>query len=162
MVATGLASIVFVMTASSFLFNTKSFAAISNYVDLDQKSRNALDLMSQQIRQSQYLTAFGTNYLTFHDFDEKALTFSYNPNSRTLTRTKNGVQDSRPLLTECDYFRFSIYQRNPIGGTYDQFPTAVATNCKLVQVTWVCSRKLLGIAMNTESVQSAKIVIRRR
>ena len=65
-------------------------------------------------------------------------------------------------MTECDYLRFAIFQRNPIGGTYDQYATASATNCKLVQLNWICSRTILGAKVNTESVQSAKIVIRRQ
>ncbi|MBI4659259.1 MAG: hypothetical protein HY735_10495, partial [Verrucomicrobia bacterium] len=55
-----------------------------------------------------------------------------------------------------------IYQRNPIGGTYDQYPTGAASTCKLVQLRWICSRKILGVAKNTESVQSAKVVIRKQ
>ena len=32
--------------------------------------------------------------------------------------------------------------------------------CKLVSVSWRCSRTILGQKVNTESVQTAKIVIR--
>jgi Tfp pilus assembly protein PilW len=162
MVATGIASTVFALVASSFLFTTRSFRALTNYVDLDQKSRNALDLMSRQIRRAHSLSDYAGDHLTFEDFDGAPLTFSYSADNKTLTRSKNGVADPQPLLTQCDFLQFSIFQRNPIGGTYDQYPTAVATNCKLVQLTWVCSRKILGAKVNTESVQSAKIVIRRR
>jgi hypothetical protein len=31
---------------------------------------------------------------------------------------------------------------------------------KLVDVSWLCSRKILGRKVNTESVQTAKIVMR--
>jgi len=66
------------------------------------------------------------------------------------------------LLSECDYLQFGIYQRNTISNTYDQFTTANPTTCKVVQLEWICSRKILGARLNTESVQSAKIVIRRK
>ena len=36
------------------------------------------------------------------------------------------------------------------------------TNCKLIAVSWVCSRTILGSKMNTESVQTAKIIIRKQ
>jgi hypothetical protein len=38
----------------------------------------------------------------------------------------------------------------------------VTDAAKLVQVTWVCSRSILGKKVNTESVQSAKVVIRKQ
>ena len=66
------------------------------------------------------------------------------------------------LLTECDSLSFEIFQRNPIGGTYDQFPASSPATAKLINVTWTCSRKILGTAMNTENVQTAKIVIRKQ
>ena len=76
-------------------------------------------------------------------------------------RTKGGV--SQVLLTECDFLTFSNYQRNPYYGQYDQYPvTTSPTNSKLVSLTWVCSRKITGAKMNTESVQTAKIVIRKQ
>ena len=167
LMAAGISSTVFAMVASSFILNAKSMVALTNYVDLDQKSRSALDLMSRQIRRAHWLQDCGTNYLTFADYDEvpgniAPLTFTYDPVAKTLTRSKNGVADPKPLLTQCSYLRFSIFQRNPIGGTYDQYPTAVSTNCKLVQMTWICSRKVVGTLLDTESVQSAKVVIRRR
>jgi hypothetical protein len=162
MLATGLSSLIFAMVASSFLFQIKSYYGLSNYVDLDRKSRNALDLMSKQIRRAHWLSDYGTNFLAFEDADETPLRFTFDPVARTLIRTKNGVDDPKPLLTECDFLQFSIFQRNPVGGSYDQYPTAASTNCKLVQMSWICSRKIMGTTKNTESVQSAKIVIRRR
>ena len=55
-----------------------------------------------------------------------------------------------------------MFQRNPVNGKYDQYPTATASQCKLVQLRWVCSRDLIHARRNTESVQSAKIVIRKQ
>ncbi len=162
LVASSIAAATFAMVSTTFLFHTRSHAGLANYVNLDQKSRNALDLMSKQIRRAQWLSDYGTNYLTFEDFDNTPLTYTYDPDAKTLVRSKSGTADPQPLLTECDFFKFAIFQRNPVGGTYDEYPTAVATNCKLVQLTWICSRKIMGTRMNTESVQSAKIVIRRR
>ena len=39
---------------------------------------------------------------------------------------------------------------------------ASATNCKVVQVTLLCSRSLLGTKANNATMQSAKIVIRKQ
>jgi hypothetical protein len=78
-----------------------------------------------------------------------------------LYRFKNWSWDGKPLLEQCDYLKFSIFQRNPIGGTYDQYPAATPATCKLVQLTWICSRPIVGSGKNTECVQSAKVVIRK-
>jgi hypothetical protein len=49
-----------------------------------------------------------------------------------------------------------------MNGSYDQYPTASASTCKLVQLDWICSRPIIGTQKNTESVQSAKVVIRKQ
>lgn len=162
MVATAITSIVGLGVASLVFYSGRSFAAIANYVELDHRSRIALDTMSKEIRQANRLSSYTSTSLTFEDSDGTPLIYAYDSGTKTLIRTKNGVADPKPLLQECDFLLFSIYQRNPVGGTYDQYPTATATTCKLVQLNWVCSRKIFGIAKNTESVQSAKIVIRKQ
>lgn len=141
-------------------YSGRSFAGLANYVDLEAQSRNALDRMAQEIRQTQELLSFETNKLVFLDHDGKQLSYIYNADSKTLSRVKE--QSATVLLLECDYLMFDIFQRNPIGGTYDQYSTASPATCKLVQLTWICSRKILGKTLNTESVQSAKIVIRKQ
>src|SRR5205823_172533 len=143
---------------SLYFYSYRSFAAQLNYVDLDQYSQRALDRMSQQIRQVKAMTDFGTNKLVFTDYDDVTLSFIYNPTNKTLVRMKGTQTDV--LLTGCDSLTFSIYQRTPVAGTYDQYPATLAT-AKLIQVQWLCSRPLYYNSLqNTESMQSAKIVIR--
>ncbi len=153
--------VILAVVGSVLLWSSRSFAAIANYADLDNASRNALDTMTRDIRQVNGLSGFTTNKVTFTDSDGTPLIFTFNSVAKTLVRTKNG--EDKTLLRDCDALTFSIYQRNLIGGTYDQFPVANNdfTTCKLVQVSWVCSRKLLPtVLINTESIQTAKIVIR--
>lgn len=161
LVASGISAIICTVVLSLVVYSARSFAGMANYTNLDRASRNALDNMSKAIRQTKKLTAFTSTSLTFLDADDGTLTYAYDSSAKTLTRSKNGVADATPLLTECDYLKFSIFQRNPIGGSYGVYPTATADTCKLVQLNWTCSRKILGAAINTESVQSAKIVIRK-
>jgi ligand-binding sensor domain-containing protein len=165
MVGSALASVLLMALGALTMFGARSFGAMANYVDLDQYSRNALDRMSKEIRQCNCLLASDDNYLWFQDSDGLNLLYYYIPSTRILYRFKdNGhgwQMDSKPLLTQCDFLQFSIFQRNPIMGTYNQYPTASADTCKLVQLSWVCSRTLIG-NKNTESVQSAKVVIRKK
>ena len=84
------------------------------------------------------LTNFSATNLVFLDFDTNMLTFAYDSSTRTLRRTKNGV--SRSLLSGCDSAEFSIFQRTPSGGNGEFCSTTNAAECKLVEMTWTCSR----------------------
>ncbi len=166
-VSMAVSGVILVALISFSVYAGKSFAALENYVDLEQKSQNALDIMTRDIRETRGLSSYSTtthngqsitNALTFQDFDAQPLAFRFTNN--VLVRSKGGVDTT--LLTNVDYLTFQIFQRNPIAGTYDQYPTAQAANCKLVSVSWVCSRSVVGSRLNTESVQTAKIVIRKQ
>ncbi len=159
LVAIAISALLMTLVSSFLLYSGKSFAGISNYVDLEKNSQRALDTMVRDVRQASSLSASATNKLTFIDGDGSTLIFEYSPSARTLTRTKGGTNSV--LLTECDLLNFSIYQRNPIGGTYEEFPTASASTCKLINVNWICSRTILGTKLTTESIQTAKVVLRK-
>ena len=167
MVALTVGFIVLGVIGSLSIWSARSFAALGNYAELDNASRNALDNLTRDIRQVNGLLTFTTNQnlqqLEFMDWDTNKLYFRYIPSTKTLVKVKNGVLTT--LLRDCDKLEFSIYQRNNVSGTYNQYDV-VSNNmstCKLVQVTWVCSRKLLPTDLiNSESVQTAKIVIRHK
>jgi hypothetical protein len=160
-IALGVGSIVLTILAALSSYTARSFAGLANYTDLDRASRSALDTMSQQIRQTRRLTEGATNRLVFEDSDGGTLQFFYDAGAKTLRRTKNGAA-SKVLLTNCKQLTFSMYQRNPVGGTYDVYPAATPATCKLIQLKWTCSRDMLKADANTESVQSSKIVIRKQ
>jgi Tfp pilus assembly protein PilW len=162
MVATLVGAIVLGALSMLTFYSGRSFAAIANYIDLDNQSRNALDLMTKEIRQANRLLSLTNNTLTIEDSTKNPIAYTYSPGARTLTRSTNGVADPKPLLAQCDAMQFGIFQRNPVAGSYDQYAVAVAGTCKLVQLYWVCSRSTIGKVLNTESVQSAKIVIRKQ
>jgi type II secretory pathway pseudopilin PulG len=161
-VSSGLASLIGVAIGNFVSYSARSLVSFTNSVSLDRSSRNALDVMSREIRQTRRLTSTSNTSVTFEDADGGTLEFAYLPVQQKLVRMKNGVVDPNPLLTECETLSFSIFQRNPIGGTYGAYPTAMAATCKMVQVSWVCSREIFGTRHNSMSAQSAKIVIRKQ
>ena len=132
----GIGSLVLLTILSLSLYSGNSFAGLANYVNLNSSSVNALDQMSKDIRQCVALTSYSTNQLTFNDGTLSPLIYSYNATARTLTRQSGG--QAKVLLTQCDDLRFAIYQRTPLPGSYDQYPVAAVTNCKVVAVKWVC------------------------
>jgi prepilin-type N-terminal cleavage/methylation domain-containing protein len=169
MVAVGIGSVVLAIVGSLSLWSGRSFAAMANYADLDNASRNALDKITREIRQVRGLNTYFTNStlkeLALVDFDGQPLYFRYNIPQQTLTRVKNG--QSETLLRDCTSLNFNLYQRNNVSNTFNQYLVFGGTNasitCKVVQINWVCSRRLLPtILLNSESVQTAKIVIRQR
>jgi hypothetical protein len=164
LVATGLAGIVLLALSQLSFFTIRSFAALYNYVELDKYSRNALDQMVYKIRQSDSLTSYSPTRLVFSYNTTNTLTYLYSPDTKTLRETistPSGSATTRTLLTGCNLLNFTVFQRNTLAGTYDQFPATLTNNAvKLVQLNWSCSRSTLGSRINTESVQSAKIVIR--
>ena len=159
LVGLALTGIVLLTLSKLTFFTIRSFAALYNYIELDKYSRNALDQMVYKIRQADSLTSYSSNTLVFSYNGTNSLTYQYSPGSKTLVETIGTTR--KTLLTGCDLLSFSIFQRNTASGTYDQFPATLTNNAvKLVQLNWSCSRTVLGARINTESVQSAKIVIR--
>lgn len=160
LLAMGIASLMLAGIASFTIYTARSFVAAGNYADLDQASRNALDVMTRDIRESRALTApFSTNRLTLTAEDNQTLTYQFDPSASTLTRQKG--DQVTVLLEQCDYLTFRIFQRSP-SNNFSFYP--VQSNrldlAKLVDVSWKCSRQILGSKINTESVQTAKIVMR--
>jgi len=145
--------------ATFTMFSGRSFAALFNYVDLDDNNRVAMDQFSRDVRQANRVTAFGTDYLYLEDSDFVALKYDYSATNRVLTRTEKGV--TTVVLHDCDSLRFELGARNPMG-KFGVYLAATPATAKVVDVTWVCSRTILGRRQNTENVQSARIVIRKQ
>jgi hypothetical protein len=163
----GISSILMLALTCFFMLSSRSFAAFFNYVDLDDANRVAMDILSRDIRQANRVTSFTTNsggwqQLVLEDFDSSSITYDYNATNRTLTRIKG--TESRVMLSECDSLAFDLRKRTPIRGTYEFYPPASTevTNAKIIDVAWLCSRKIFGRKENTESVQTARIVIRKQ
>jgi hypothetical protein len=141
-----------------WFYSSRSFASQMAYVELDQKSQRALDILTRDIRQVKALVSFDPNRVRFTDVNGNPLEFRYN--NRTLERIENNGPP-RVLLTECTGLNFSMYQRTPQAGSWSYYPTTDPATCKMIEVRWMCSRKLFPTAPSTtESVQAAKIVLR--
>lgn len=160
MVGTSLGAIVLTAMALLFSYTNRSFATLANYTTLNQKSLIALDYLTTDVRQAYSLVSYATNQLVFNMGPGSSnLTYTYNPSAKTLTRSQAGL--SKTILTDCDQLTFSIFQRTPIEGTYDQYPPATVANCKVVQVDWSCSLRSIGSPVNSQTAQTAKIVLRK-
>lgn len=174
MIASGLGLLVLACVGSLTLYGARTSVALMNYTDLDSKSRYAADIISREMRQAYRVIAFETNpptkWVTVSNATERALiTLRWDSDDRTLTLEKT---DREPFvaLTECDRWDFSLYQRTPIVTSSNLlfFPATNSTGhleiglCKLIDMSWKCSRTILAQKVNTETVQAAQIVLRNK
>jgi hypothetical protein len=170
-IAMCVSSIIMAALMQTTLFTSRSFVAMGNYADLDRASRNALDTMTRDIRQAKVFSPIysSTNFMYFTNMDNSYFGYVWDANNKTMVRVDGDYNAGSStfinvrtniLLTGCQYFSFRIWLRNPTNGFV--FPYSANTSpvdTKLVDVSWRCSRRVLA-QFNTESVQTAKIVLR--
>jgi len=113
--------------------------------------------MSKEIRQADRMETYSTNFIKLRMLNNEVLSYQYDPGAKTLTQIKGSTKEV--LLTQCDFLRFNVYQRNP-SNEFSFYPASSPSLVKLIDVSWRCSRQILGRKVNTESVQTSKIVIR--
>jgi len=158
LVTIALAGIVFAALAMLWTNGARGILAITNYTELDRRSKTALDIMSKDIRQAAGMTSFSTNSIALTNKAGVAFSYTYSTGAKTLTRTYN--VSSKVILTGCDTLKFSISTRKPEAGFNFTSASNNVADAKLVDVNWKCSRQILGKSINTESIQTAKIVMR--
>ena len=156
MVTIGVASLILMVVATVFATSTRGFATMGNYVNMDAKSRNAMDHMTLAIRQAGALTEFSSNHLKFAATPGQTnsfLVYDWDSTSGSLTEWQTGGI-TNTLLTECDQLTFSLYNNT--------FATTTnLSQSKGLSVNWKCSRTILG-RKSTEDMQQALIVIRNK
>jgi prepilin-type N-terminal cleavage/methylation domain-containing protein len=168
LVALGLGLVVSAIAASLSVYSAQTFSAMSNYVDLDLHSRNALDVIGRELRQATAVIDWKTNsnsqWVTLTNSDAgKTIKVTWRRNSATLVMEKTGESD-KTFLTGCDDWQVSIFTRAPnVSSTNLSFNAAPdLPSAKLINMSWKCSRTILGSKLNTESVQTAQIVLRNK
>jgi len=158
MVASALAVMIATVIVALTFFSSRSYLSMTNYTDMTQRSQLALDKMAKEIRQARQLTEYSPTKLTFQDLDGNTFGFTYDPDKRTLVRVSGG--NTTTYLTECDWLQFSIYQHTVKPNTFDCYDPAYLSSARVIQMSWHCSRQILGAKATTENVQSTKIALR--
>ena len=144
-----------IITTGTTLSTT--MAAIGNYCDLNSASRNTLDVMSADLRNTAVVTSVDSKQVTVSNvLTGDLISYAWN-GSNSFTRSFNGT--SKVMLKNCDFLSFANFSRNPTNG-FQFIPATSAATTKLLSVSWRCSRKIMGAKLNTESIQTAQICIR--
>ncbi len=167
MVAVGLFSIAGAALMTLYVYSIKSFASLTNYAMLDMENRKAMDLLTKELRQARYIKGYASNNvrssLVFRNGDGYDVTYSFSPTQKVMTRQVNG--STTMILTNCDLLDFNLFQRNPSSNSYGLFPVASANwtqTVKVVQLTWKTARHVPAGPINSENVQTARVVIRKQ
>ena len=171
LVSVGLGTLLLSGVMILYINGIRSFVAMGNYQNLDAKSCNTLDVLSREIRNSTVLLSYvPSQSLTLSNASARnglgqINVIKYDPTARTLV-LKRTAQSDLTNLTECDRWSFAIYNRKPDTNSFSTnivfFAATNATDCKLINMSWKCSRTVLGAKLNTESVQTAQIVLRNK
>jgi len=159
-VAIGITGLLLLTVITVAMFSSRSFVALSNYVELDSANQLAIDQLTRDLREANRVKSTNSTGLVLEAGDGSEVSYRFNADAGTVSRIQGGT--TSVVLRGCDRFRFSLGQRNPVGGSYDVYPAATPDTCKVVNVAWSCSRSILGLKANTESVQTARIVIRKQ
>jgi len=161
LVIVGITVVLLIGVAGFALFSGRSFAAIFNYVDLDDANRVAMEQLAKDLRQAKRVTGFGANYLYLEDADKEPLKYDYNAADRTLSRSKGGV--TKTVLSECDTLKFDICQRNALAGSYEIYSGGSSNDsAKVIDVSWVCSRTIFGKNENGETIPPTRMFFRKQ
>lgn len=140
--------------------------SVGNYGDLDEHSRTTLDLLSRDVRNATAVSIASTvDELILTNTFSGTTIITYNwDGSNVLSRRYQTANTnlSQMVLTNCNYLAFDYFMRIPTNNLqFINITNAVLTNeIKLVSVSWRCSRSIMGAKLNTESVQTAQVVLR--
>ena len=165
--AVGVGSIIVAGVATMSLYGARSFASIGNFADMDADSRQALDLLSRELRQASAVWDVGTDlpvkWLSVTNAAAGS-TAKVTWDSQARTLTLNAHAKDRILLNECDFWDVKLLGRVPsLVATNVGFTGPVApADCKAIEMSWRCSRTNQGAHLNTECLQRSQIVIRNK
>ena len=171
MVAVAILSLSGLALMGLYLFCVNGMASMYNYALLDQYNRQAMDQLSREIRQARGVVGYATNSITIQtaNTDGSAgpnVTYSFNAIGQKLIRSSDDGT-SKVLLNHCSLLQFQLFTRCPTNGTLDSitnaFPMATSDwtkTAKILQLTWKTAMRLPSGAVNSENIQTARVVLR--
>lgn len=170
MIASSIGLMVITVALVLWAYASKNCASLLGYMELSTASKNALDRMSQQIRNARQVASCAPEKLVLivpggSVASPWTMTYTYDKTNQlvrqTLLKGSSGPRESATLLTGCTNFSFAVYQRTPLSNSFVLQTNGFSTNtAKVVQMQWTCLRKVTGSKSSLENQVSAKVVIR--
>jgi hypothetical protein len=170
MVGVGIFSLVGMALMGTYIFSVKSMASMYSYALLDASNRQAMDQLTAEIRQSRRVLAYTTNSITVLAVNpdtgvESRVMYSFSPSTKKMLRQNISDGTSKMLLENCSLLKFDLFTRCPSNAVFGAFPVAVnnwSNTVKVLQLTWKTSVTKPSGIVNSENVQTARIVIRKQ
>jgi prepilin-type N-terminal cleavage/methylation domain-containing protein len=169
MIAVAVFSIGAAALGSTFLFSLRSMAALSNYTALDRMNQQAMDQITQEIRQAKMAVRYETNLLEIVNGAGNTVYYWFVGDGvdrlYRLVQTPSGEWNYDIILEDCQLINFRIGQRNLQSNSWNYFPPTTGDfqgTAKVIDLSWKTSRTLPHGLVNSEDVQTAKIVIRKK
>ncbi len=161
MVAFALCMLLLAGMISIYTFTTTSFASLTSYARLNQKSRYAGDIISRDVRSSVAVDDTTTsNRLVLNVSSGTPVTYLYDATARTLVRSNN--VEVRQLLTNVVSLSFSLYQRPDGTRRFELFPVANPGNAKLVGFDWQCAERIVGSRSDSQDLETGIVDLRNK
>ncbi len=165
MVSVGIGSLVLASAVTMFISGQANFTGLGNYADLSNESRLALDRMSRDLREATQVTGWQTNaagaILTVTNSLKGVQTsYTWDASTGVIYCSQTGQAD-KAYLTGCDFWTCSFYQRTP-NNNWTFYPANNLSACKLINMSWKCSRSVAGRRRNTENMVTAQVVLRNK
>jgi hypothetical protein len=161
MVAFALCMLLLAGMVSIYAFTTKSFASLSSYTTLNQKSRYASDLISRDVRSCITIDDTTTsNRLVLNMSSGTNVTYLYNAAAQTLVRSNSA--EVRRLLTNVVSLSFALYQRPDGVRRFELFPVANPGSAKLVGFDWRCAERIVGSQNDSQDLETGIVELRNK
>ena len=165
LVAVAAGSLVLTFVVVMFISGQASYVGLGNYAELSNQSRLALDWLSRDVREATQVVSWQSNAasatLVLTNANKGIQTaYTWNTTNGILSCSRTG-QANQTCLTGCDSWSFSFYQRNP-NNNWTFYPATNLAQCKLINMSWKCSRQVIGRKINTENLVTAQVVLRNK
>jgi hypothetical protein len=165
MVASALGTVLVALLLVLTLYGQQSFGLMTGYSELDAKSRNAVTLLSKEIREATRVVdarnSSGVKSLTLTNaIDAVTVKLVWDATERNLIMQKTPGTNGT-LLSGCDSWDYALYDGAPsiTGGKVSFGSSASPATCKLIEMSWNCSRNILG-KTTASSVESVRFGLR--
>lgn len=150
-------------------YASRNCASLLGYIEMSATSKNALDRISQQVRNAISVQSCASNDLTIYipgktGSYQHRIRYYYDKTTKKLMQdrqTAKSEKETTTLLTGCTNFSFQVFQRTPISNSAALYSNNWKTNtAKVVQMQWTCIRQITGSQSSLENQVSAKVIIR--
>ncbi len=161
-VATGLSGIILAGVLGSFLFLGRAGIGLRQYAEMETQARHAMETFALDVRMAEAITWHSANSLTVAiptGAGKKDITYTYAPGQGAFIRAEGA--DRRTLIQGITEFNFTAYSISTAPIAFGNL-AAASNETKQVQIALTTSRSAATVASTTNSVISARFILRNK